>query len=132
MRRRPPSSTRTAPLFPSTTLFRSAIETYEWAAAQVEALGGEAARLRPRLVIAMFRQWTARELDLRREAASASELAESLQTELGFTVTAIDWTRPSRRVMPREGVEGIKLRDRDPQGAAGHDSKRLSARPEIC
>src|SRR3546814_15330717 len=105
MRRRPPSSTRTAPLFPSTTLFRSAIETYEWAAAQVEALGGEAARLRPRLVIAMFRQWTARELDLRREAASASELAESLQAELGFTVPAIDWTRTSRRVMTLEWIE---------------------------
>src|SRR3546814_14883065 len=61
--------------------FARAIETYEWAAAQVEALGGEAARLRPRLVIAMFRQWTARELDLRREAASASELADSRSAE---------------------------------------------------
>src|SRR3546814_11350341 len=57
-------------------------DLYEWAAAQVEAMGGEAARLRPRLVIATFKQWTARELDLRREAASASELAEILQAEL--------------------------------------------------
>ena len=35
-------------------------------------LGGEIARLRPRLVIANMKRWTARELDLRREAASAS------------------------------------------------------------
>src|SRR3546814_2299605 len=105
--------------------FARAIETYEWAAAQVEALGGEAARLRPRLVIAMFRQWTARELDLRREAASASELAESLQAELGFTVPAIDWTRTSRRVMTLEWIDGIKLTDRDALVAAGHDLKRL-------
>ena len=41
-------------------------------------MGGEIARLRPRLVIATFRQWTMRELDLRREAASASELAEGM------------------------------------------------------
>ena len=54
--------------------FARAIETYEWAAAHVELLGGEAERLRPRMVIAHFKQWTRRELDLQREAASASEL----------------------------------------------------------
>ena len=32
-----------------------AIDTYEWAAAQVERFGGEAARLRPRLVVAHFK-----------------------------------------------------------------------------
>src|SRR5207247_857160 len=49
--------------------FARAIDTYEWAAAQVEGMGGEASRLRPRLVIETFKRWTARELDLRREAA---------------------------------------------------------------
>ena len=39
--------------------FAREIDTYEWAAAQLEALGGEAARLRPRLVIATFKRWTA-------------------------------------------------------------------------
>ena len=37
--------------------FARAIETYEWAAAHVELLGGEAERLRPRMVIAYFKQW---------------------------------------------------------------------------
>jgi hypothetical protein len=46
--------------------FARAIDTYEWTAAQVESLGGEAARLRPRRVVAQFKQWTARELDLQR------------------------------------------------------------------
>ena len=55
-----------------------AIDTFEWAAAHAEAYGGELARLRPRLVIATFKRWTARELDLRREGASASELAKLL------------------------------------------------------
>ena len=58
--------------------FARDIESYEWAAAHVEAMGGEAMRLRPRLVIANFKRWTNRELDLRREAASASELAEHM------------------------------------------------------
>ncbi|MGH6659633.1 MAG: ABC1 kinase family protein, partial [Sphingomicrobium sp.] len=57
--------------------FAKAIETYEWAAAHVEHYGGDAERLRPRMVVAHFRQWTARELDLQREAASASELREN-------------------------------------------------------
>ena len=49
--------------------FAADIATYEWAAAHLEALGGEASRLRPRLTIANFKRWTNRELDLRREAA---------------------------------------------------------------
>jgi ubiquinone biosynthesis protein len=107
--------------------FARALETYEWAAAQVEEMGGEAARLRPRAVIAYFRQWTARELDLRREAASASELRENLVAESGFYVPAIDWTRTSRRVMTLEWIDGIKLTDRDALVAAGHDLKALAA-----
>src|SRR3546814_18139429 len=50
--------------------FARDIETYEWAAAHLEALSGEAARLRPRQVLANFRRWTLRELDLRREGAA--------------------------------------------------------------
>jgi ubiquinone biosynthesis protein len=107
--------------------FAAAIDTYEWAAAQVEAMGGEAARLRPRLVVATFRQWTNRELDLRQEAASASELKENLVAESGFFVPEIDWTRTSRRVMTLEWIEGIKLTDRAALIAAGHDVKALAA-----
>ncbi|HEX8193728.1 MAG TPA: AarF/UbiB family protein, partial [Allosphingosinicella sp.] len=40
--------------------FARALDTYEWAAAQVEQYGGEVSRLRPRVVIATFRQWTMR------------------------------------------------------------------------
>src|SRR3546814_905609 len=105
-----------------------AIETYEWAAAQVEAMGGELKRLRPRLVIATFRQWTARELDLRREGASASELAEAMEAEPDFIVPSIDWARTSRRVLTLEWVDGVKLADRDALIAAGHDPKVLAAR----
>jgi len=104
-----------------------AIETYEWAAAQAEDMGGELARLRPRLTIATFRQWTLRELDLRREAASASELAENMEAIPGFTVPGIDWSRTTRRVMTLEWVDGIKLSDRAALIAAGHDMHELAA-----
>jgi ubiquinone biosynthesis protein len=108
--------------------FAKALETYEWAAAQAEHYGGEFQRLRPRLVIANFRQWTMRELDLRREAASASELAEGMAAEPGYIVPSIDWARTARRVMTLEWVDGIKIARRDELIAAGHDLKEIAAR----
>ena len=106
--------------------FAEAIETYEWAAAHVEHYGGEAERLRPRLVVAHFRQWTARELDLQREAASASELAENMVAEPGYHVPEIDWRRTARRVLTLDWLDGIKLDDRDALVAAGQDCDALA------
>jgi ubiquinone biosynthesis protein len=108
--------------------FAKALDTYEWAAAQAEAYGGELQRLRPRLVIATFKQWTMRELDLRREAASASELAEGMEAEPGYCVPTIDWQRTARRVMTLEWIDGIKVSRRDELIAAGHDLKALASR----
>ena len=108
--------------------FASALETYEWAARHVEVIGGsEGARLRPRMVVAYFRQWTNRELDLQREAASASELKDKMVAEPGFYVPEIDWSRTARRVMTLEWLDGIKLSDRPALIAAGHDPKVLAA-----
>jgi len=106
--------------------FARAIDTYEWAAAHVEAMGGEAARLRPRLTIATFKRWTARELNFRREAASASELADGMTAEPDFVVPAIDWPRTSRKVLTLEWIDGIKLSDRAGLLAAGYDPPRLA------
>ncbi|HEU0310089.1 MAG TPA: 2-polyprenylphenol 6-hydroxylase [Sphingomicrobium sp.] len=107
--------------------FNKAIATYEWAAAHVELLGGEAERLRPRMVIAYFKQWVRRELDLQREAASASELKDNMVAEPGFHVPEIDWRRTARRVLTLEWLDGVKLSQRDELIAAGHDPKALAA-----
>jgi ubiquinone biosynthesis protein len=107
--------------------FAEAIDTYEWTAAQVESMGPEAARLRPRHVVAQFKQWTARELDLQREAASASELKENMVAEPGYYVPEIDWRRTARRVLTLEWLPGIKLNDRDALIAEGQDCSALAA-----
>lgn len=111
-----------------TDQFNRDIQTYEWAAAHIEMLGSEAARLRPRLVIANLKRWTARELDLRREAASASELAEAMEALPGYRVPEIDWDRTTGKVMTMEWIDGIKISDRDALIAAGHDIKDIAAR----
>ena len=107
--------------------FAQAIDTYEWTAAQVESRGGEAARLRPRLVVGQFKQWTARELDLQREAASASELKENMVAEPGYYVPEIDWRRTARRVLTLEWLDGTKLDNREALVAEGQDCKALAA-----
>jgi ubiquinone biosynthesis protein len=107
--------------------FAQAIETYQWAALHVERAGGEFERLRPRLVIEHFKQWTRRELDLQREAASASELRDNMVAEPGFHIPEIDWSRTARRVLTLEWLDGIKLSHRDKLIAAGHDPKALAA-----
>jgi ubiquinone biosynthesis protein len=103
-----------------------AIDTYEWAAGHIELLGGEFARLRPRAVIATFKGWTEAELDLRREAASASELAEILQGEPDFIVPGIDWTRSSRRTLVIDWIDGIKLSDTEALNALDFDRRKLA------
>ncbi len=108
--------------------FNRDIATYEWAAAHVEQLGGEIARLRPRMVIANLKRWTARELDLRREAASASELAEAMVAEPGYIIPAIDWDRTTGKIMTMAWVDGIKIANRDALIAAGHDLPAIAAR----
>ena len=108
--------------------FERDLQTYHWAAAHLEAMGGEAERLRPRLTIANFERWTNRELDLRREAASASELAEAMVAIEGYEVPGIDWDRTNGRVMTVEWVDGIKISDREALVAAGHDLPDIANR----
>lgn len=107
--------------------FARDVETYEWAAAHLEAIGGgEAERLRPRAVIDNLKRWTMRELDLRREAASASELAESMKGVHGYCIPDIDWDRTNGSVLTVEWVDGIKMSDLDALRAAGHDLPALA------
>ncbi|WP_338467525.1 2-polyprenylphenol 6-hydroxylase [Novosphingobium sp. ZN18A2] len=108
--------------------FARDIDTYEWAAAHLEAFGGEASRLRPRLTIANFKRWTLRELDLRREAASASELSEGMSAFEGYRIPSIDWDRTNGKVMTLDWIDGIKISKTDEIVAAGHDRKELASR----
>lgn len=108
--------------------FARDIDTYEWAAAHLEALGGEVARLRPRAVVANFKRWTLREVDLRREAASASELAEAMSGTEGYRLPSIDWDRTNGSVMTVDWIDGTKISDLDALRKAGHDLPDLAQR----
>ena len=112
--------------------FARDIATYEWAAAHLEALGGEAKRLRPLLTIANFKRWTNSELDLRREAASASELAEDMRGVDRYRIPSIDWDRSNSRVMTIEWIDGVKISNIEALTAAGHDRPEMARRLVIA
>jgi len=102
------------------------LSAFAAAARLAERFIPEARRLRPRALVETFAVSVALELDLRMEAAGASELAERTRTDPDFRVPHIDWNRTSDRVLTSEWIDGIPIRDRDALIAAGHDPKRIA------
>jgi ubiquinone biosynthesis protein len=103
------------------------LSAFALAARLVERLVPEARRLRPSDLVATLAVSVALELDLRMEAAGASELAENTRGDRDFRVPHIDWNRTSDRVLTSEWIDGIPIRDREALIAAGHDPKRIAA-----
>jgi len=67
-------------------------------------------------------------MDLRFEAAAASELAENFAGDEGFRVPRVDWARTSQRVLTLERVGGVRIDDRDGLVAGGHDAGDILAK----
>ena len=93
----------------------------DWIARTVELFVPAARRLRPVAVVEAFRGWVADELDLRMEAAAASELAGNFTDDTGFRVPRVDWARSARRVLTLERVDGIPIDDAAGLATAGLD-----------
>lgn len=108
-------------------IFRRDMEGFLWLARLVERTSAEARRLRPSLVVETLAASVEIEMDLRLEAAAASELRENMAGEAGYRVPEIDWQRTARRVLTLEWVDGIPLRNRKAITKAGHDLGDISA-----
>jgi ubiquinone biosynthesis protein len=106
--------------------FSRDLSTLAFAARLAERLFPEARRLRLAALIHTLAESTALELDLRMEAAAASELAERMQGDKGFRVPAVDWTRTADRVLTTEWIDGVPIRDVEHLRAAGHDPKEVA------
>ncbi|MGR3650743.1 MAG: 2-polyprenylphenol 6-hydroxylase [Roseovarius sp.] len=108
--------------------FRRDIDAFYFAARMIEVLAPGARRLRPTDVIAHFEGVVTAELDMRLEAASASEFAANTGGDEGFRLPAVRWHLSSRRVMTMEWADGVPLGDNAALDAAGHDRVALAAR----
>lgn len=107
--------------------FRRDLELFTWLAALAERRFPPARRLRPGDVVRMLADTVAQEMDLRMEAAAASELAENFADDGRFQVPRIHWPLTARRVLTMERVDGIALDRRDALLSAGHDPAALAA-----
>ncbi|MTH33840.1 2-polyprenylphenol 6-hydroxylase [Paracoccus limosus] len=108
--------------------FRRDIDAFHFAAGMIERLSPSSRRLRPQDVVSHFESVVTGELDLRREAANASEFAENTSGDAGMQVPRPHWHLSSRRVLTSDWAEGIPMGDVAALRAAGHDLPALGGR----
>jgi predicted unusual protein kinase regulating ubiquinone biosynthesis (AarF/ABC1/UbiB family) len=106
--------------------FAEDLSAFAFAARLGERFSAEARRLRLVTVIDRLTTSVALELDLRMEAAAASELRENTKGDDDFRVPNVEWDRTGQRVMTAEWIDGISVRDPAAVKAAGHDPRRLA------
>ena len=107
--------------------FQRDLAFFAWLAATVERSMPALRRLRPRAVVETFAASVALEMDLRLEAAAASELAENFAGDPTFEVPVVDWLRTERRVFTASYVGGVPIGDRAALIAAGNDLEQVVA-----
>ncbi|MFM2129964.1 MAG: hypothetical protein RL477_1510 [Pseudomonadota bacterium] len=105
--------------------FARDIDMLAWAAGALERTRPATRRLKPREVIATLARVVEVEMDLRLEAAAASELAANFAGDPTFRVPGVDWARTGRRVLTLERISGIPIDERDRLIAAGHDPDEI-------
>lgn len=91
-----------------------------------ERFSAEARRLRFTALAGTLADSVALELDLRMEAAAASELYERTRGEAEFRVPHVDWTRTSASVLTSEWIDGVPVRDVAALTSAGRDPKQVA------
>ncbi|MFQ5783700.1 MAG: 2-polyprenylphenol 6-hydroxylase [Alphaproteobacteria bacterium] len=101
--------------------FARDLDLYYWLAEWIERTQPSWRRLRPIEVVRTLADTVAVEMDLRLEAAAASELRENLAADDGFRVPEIDWRRTARRVLTLARIDGLPIDETAALAAAGHD-----------
>jgi ubiquinone biosynthesis protein len=101
--------------------FARDIDLMRWLALLVERAQPRLRRLKFSEAVETFAEAVRMEMDLRLEAAAASELAANFAGDPTYRVPAVDWRRTARRVMTQQRLTGIPMDDREALIAAGHD-----------
>ena len=104
------------------------IAAFRFVARVIERVLPSSRRLKPVAVYDHFEDTTRIELDLRLEAAAASEYRENTADDPHFRVPDIDWERSSRRVMTSDWIDGTPISDRKALLAKGIDPVPLGER----
>ena len=92
-------------------MFNEEIDAMMLFAFIVESLIKKTKRLKLVEVVFLLKEITNLEMDLRFEAAAASEYLENTKNDVGFRVPKIYWNFTSENVMTLDWVEGISIRE---------------------
>ncbi len=107
--------------------FRRDIQMF-YAIARFLNLFNRLKRLRPVAVVDVFADSVKKELDLRLEAAAASEIKENCAKDEGVYIPNVCWNLVSQRVLVTEWIDGIPINDTQSLKNAGHDLELISSR----
>jgi ubiquinone biosynthesis protein len=107
-------------------LFARDLKAFALFARTAERLSGEARRLRFVALVETLAASVALELDLRMEAAAASELYERTRGDAEFRVPHVDWARTSANVLTSEWIDGASIRDPQALRKAGHEPGKIA------
>ena len=105
--------------------FARDLDLFFWVAGLIDRRRPEWRRMKPLESVAILADTVKMEMDLRFEAAAASELADNFAGDDTFQVPRVDWTLTGRRVLTTERVLGIPLDDRRAVIAAGLDPQAV-------
>jgi ubiquinone biosynthesis protein len=105
--------------------FARDMELFYWLAEVSERTMPAWRRLKPVEVIRTFAESVAMEMDLRIEAAAASELRENFADDPMYCVPTVDWQRTSQRVLTLERVEGVPIDEREKIVSSGLDPREI-------
>ena len=108
--------------------FERDIDLFYWLASGALRLLPKLKRLKPVEVVDTFARTSRLEMDLRMEAAAASELRDNFKGDSSFNVPQVDWDRTARRVMTLERIRGVKVDELDSIRAAGFDPDVILAK----
>ena len=105
--------------------FERDIAMFRWLAAWAWRLLPKGRRLRPIEVVEAFAETVRAEMDLRLEAAAATELGENFRDDPMFETPGIDWARTARRVLTLERVDGDRVDNGERLAEIGHDPRAI-------
>ncbi|RAI35519.1 2-polyprenylphenol 6-hydroxylase [Rhodoplanes roseus] len=91
---------------------RADIQAFFFAARMAERMSAEARRLRFEEVVATLARSVTVEMDLRLEAAAASEMADNVKDDTDFRVPTVEWDLTAHNVLTTEWIDGTPLSDR--------------------
>lgn len=107
------------------TQFRRDIGAFHFIAGMIERLVPMSRRLRPNAIVSHFESVVNAELDLRLEAAAASEFRENTADDEKIHIPVVKWDATSRRILILEWVSGTAM-DPGELAMAGQDLAGIS------